>query len=57
MRKCSFCGGPAEALKIEAEMVETDGLDEIRKVELLICLACADSEYDGTEKFPGVRAL
>lgn len=58
--KCELCKtAEAEVLKFESEEVEIDehGHTEIRKVPVLICLTCAEDEYDGTEEFPGYHPL
>ena len=55
---CKLCPAEAEVLKFEAEYGEDEeGYEQIAKVEIAICRACAHDWYDGTEEFPGTHPL
>lgn len=55
---CFFCTEPATAIKVEAEIDHSDiEAHTVIRIQLPICASCADTEYDGTEEFPGTGAL
>jgi YgiT-type zinc finger domain-containing protein len=56
---CEICEAQATAVKFEAEeMINEDNeRTSLNKVKILICQACAEDYYDGTEEFPGTYPL
>lgn len=57
MLVCHFCKGPATAVKTETDIDYSGETEEVIDVELMICEACAEFWYDGTEDHPGTTPI